>query len=408
MSIGDQSCLLSLMKPHQSLPCARAFVLAAAFALISPSFARADESDARFVPLFNGDDLKGWVVRGGKAQYAVEGGAIVGTCAVKNGGNTFLCTDRDYADFVLELEIKSDHGLNSGVQIRSMAFDRATTYRHGNETIRIAPNRVHGYQVEVDHRQDRRWSGGVYEEARRLWLFPLPTNSPAGQAFKFGDWNKYRIECVGSSIRTWVNDIPAADLIDAETLRGFIGLQVHSAEKPEFQVRFRNVRLKDLGAHQWQTAWDCSSLDALEKIGSADWKVADGVLTGRQSKDQSQAGELRSQAVLSDFTIRMKYKIVNGSFQMQFRPSAKDGTVLTCAVPPNGTNFMTMGEWNTLSATVRQQGNLRWLWSINGRKVSDQTEAQSKPLNFNPSLLFPVGIASEVSFKDFEILAPVQ
>src|SRR5690606_12776035 len=132
----------------------------------------------------------------------------------KGGGNTFLCTRKDYADFLLELEVKADERLNSGIQIRSLYFEEPRTYQFGPREIKVAAQRVHGYQVEVDQNKNRRWSGGIYEEARRLWLFPLPTNSPAGQAFKFGDWNHYRIRCVGPSIKTWVNGVPAADLLD--------------------------------------------------------------------------------------------------------------------------------------------------------------------------------------------------
>ena len=228
--------------------------------------------------IFNGTNLDGWIKRGGKATYAVEDGVIVGTCNVKSGGNTFLCTEKEYGDFILELEIQADNGLNSGVQIRSHCFETNTTYDFGNKTITIPANRVHGYQVEVDHRAGRRWSGGIYDEARRGWLFPLGTNSPAGLAFKIGEWNKYRIECRGASIKTWVNDIPAADFVDAETIKGFIGLQVHSAEKPEYQVRFRNIRLKELGEHSWKPAWNGKNFEEAHILGKGDWKVENGVI----------------------------------------------------------------------------------------------------------------------------------
>src|SRR5687768_14713190 len=75
------------------------------------------EAKEKWTPLFNGKDLKNWVQRGGKAKYAVENGEIVGTSVPKTG-NSFLCTKRDYSDFILELEFKVDPALNSGVQIR--------------------------------------------------------------------------------------------------------------------------------------------------------------------------------------------------------------------------------------------------------------------------------------------------
>src|SRR5262245_33537549 len=73
-------------------------------------------------PLLDGQSLKGWTQRGGVAKYRVENGEIIGT-SVPNTGNSFLCTDKDYGDFILELEFKVHPKLNSGVQIRSQSFD---------------------------------------------------------------------------------------------------------------------------------------------------------------------------------------------------------------------------------------------------------------------------------------------
>ena len=196
-------------------------------------------------PIFNGKNLEGWIQRGGKATYEVTNGVIVGT-TVKGEPNSFLCTTKEYGDFVLELELHADKDLNSGVQIRSHYFDQKTTFVQDGKTNTIPAGRVHGYQIEVDNRPDRRWSGGLYEEGRRGWLQNL-TNNPAAQAaFKFGEWNTYRIECRGNHIRTWVNDVPAVDARDDGAKSGFIALQVHNASQAGWQVRFRNIRLAEL------------------------------------------------------------------------------------------------------------------------------------------------------------------
>lgn len=107
--------------------------------------------------------------------------------------------------------------------------------------------RVHGLQVEIDP-SDRAWTAGVYEEGVRGWLNDLKINEPARKAFKAGDWNRLRVECRGESIRTWLNDVAAADLKDDRVASGFIGLQVHGVGKREAikEVRFRNIRLKEL------------------------------------------------------------------------------------------------------------------------------------------------------------------
>lgn len=359
-------------------------------------------------PIFNGTNLDGWIIRGGKATFTVVDGEIVGTCAVARGGNTFLCTERDYGDFSLELEIKADHGLNSGVQIRSQCFAAATTYDFGNRLIKIPADRVHGYQVEVDHRPERRWSGGIYEEARREWLFPLPTNSVAwqAQAFKFGDWNHYRIECRGASIKTWVNGIPAADLMDAESLKGFIGLQVHSADKPEYQVRFRNIRLRELGQHRWQTAWDCRSFDGLEKKGTATWELQDGILHAVQPAGDVPESRLVGQAGPSDFTIRMKYRVVQGAFRLDFRAETEAHSFVSYnylfSDQVGATNVAKVNDWNTITASYQSR---RMVWNLNGHQLSDTTSGLLHSASPRPGITLAGGQAAEVYFKDFEILS---
>jgi type 1 glutamine amidotransferase len=197
-------------------------------------------------PLFDGKTLDGWVQHGGAARYSAEDGQIVGRCA-PNTPNSFLCTRRDYTNFDLRLEFKVDSGLNSGVQIRSHVFDHATNFTWRERTIRVPAGRVHGLQVEIDP-SARAWTGGLYEEGARGWLNDLKANEPARQAFRAGEWNQFRIECHGTSLRTWLNDVPAADLNDDRVSSGFIALQVHGVgrNQKELQVRFRSLRVRPL------------------------------------------------------------------------------------------------------------------------------------------------------------------
>ena len=183
--------------------------------------------------LFNGKDLTGWKQLNGKAKYTLQNGEIVGT-TVFNEPNSFLVTEKDYGDFIFEFEFKVDSTMNSGVQFRS---ESKADFKNG---------RVHGYQYEIDPSR-RGWTGGVYDEARRDWLYPLDLNPSAKTAFKQGQWNKARIECIGSNIRTWINGIPAAYVVDDMTPKGFIALQVHAIGKKEDegrQIRWRNLRIQ--------------------------------------------------------------------------------------------------------------------------------------------------------------------
>lgn len=138
--------------------------------------------------LFNGKSLSGWVQRNGKAKYSVENGAIVGR-TVYGTPNSFLCTKKNYGDFILEFEFRMDNSLNSGVQFRSESLK---SYNNG---------RVHGYQFEMDP-SPRAWTGGIYDEARRGWLYNMNNNPSAKTAFKKDAWNKARIEAIGTTLRT--------------------------------------------------------------------------------------------------------------------------------------------------------------------------------------------------------------
>ena len=124
--------------------------------------------------------------------------------------------------------------MNSGVQFRS---ESKPEYKNG---------RVHGYQYEIDPSK-RGWTGGIYDEGRRDWLYPLDLNPPAKNAFQQGRWNKARIECIGTVIRTWINGLPAAYLVDEMSPKGFIALQVHAINKKEEegkQISWRNIRIQ--------------------------------------------------------------------------------------------------------------------------------------------------------------------
>jgi len=182
--------------------------------------------------LFDGKSLAGWSTKGGEATYDVKDGIIIGT-TVANTPNTFLTTDKMYGDFILELDYLVDPSMNSGIQIRSNSFPH---YKNG---------RVHGYQIEIDP-SDRAWSCGIYDEGRRKWLATLKDNPKAQKAFKQNEWNTYRIEAIGDTIKTWINGVPAAHLIDEMTASGFIGLQVHSiknADKAGTEIKWKNIRI---------------------------------------------------------------------------------------------------------------------------------------------------------------------
>ncbi|MBC6489574.1 DUF1080 domain-containing protein [Flavihumibacter stibioxidans] len=192
--------------------------------------------DAGWTNLFNGRDFTGWKQLNGKAKYTIENGEIVGT-TVFGEPNSFMATEKEYGDFILEFEFLVDSTMNSGVQFRSLS---SPDYQKG---------RVHGYQYEIDP-SPRAWTGGVYDEGRRDWLYQGYLNPASRNGFRQGNWNRARIECIGNDIRTWVNEVPVAHVVDDMTAKGFIALQVHSIGKKEDegrQIRWRNIRIQTAG-----------------------------------------------------------------------------------------------------------------------------------------------------------------
>ncbi len=221
---------------------ARCHLVAVAVLTTAMALAAAHASAADYVPLFNGADLSGWHTVGGNATYRVENSEIVGSSATSTP-NTFLVTNRDYAHFILELDFKIfDTGFNSGVQIRS---DSLPTHNNG---------RLFGYQVEIDP-SSRAWSGGIYFEGGSPdrpagWLDDLSDNPAARAAFILGQWNHFRIVAHGRRIKTWINDVQAADYVDSDAEaflpHGVIGLQVHSnSSATPLEVRWRNLLIDE-------------------------------------------------------------------------------------------------------------------------------------------------------------------
>ena len=291
------------------------------------------KDDAPWVALFDGDTLDGWTQKGGEALYEVRGNTIVGK-TVHNTPNSFLTTNTRYDDFILELEYKVDPSMNSGIQIRSNSFPY---YREG---------RVHGYQVEIDP-SDRAWSGGIYDEARRGWLYPLDGKPEAQQAFKQNEWNHYRIEAIGDTIKTWVNDVPVAYLIDEKTADGFIALQVHSIgdnQEAGTEIRWRNIRILtdslqkysrassakqiltknqltiDEEKRGWRLLWDGETSKGwrgakLDSFPDRGWIIENGELTVLASggAEAAAGGDIVTVDTYSDFELKVDFRLTEGA-----------------------------------------------------------------------------------------------
>lgn len=290
-----------------------------------------------WINLFNGKNFNNWRILNGTAEFKIANGVITGVSKL-NTPNTFLATREEFSDFILEFEAKMDDGLNSGLQIRSLSKPE---YENG---------RVHGYQIELDA-SPRAWSGGIYDEARRGWLYNLECNPKAKTAYKPQMWNKFRIEALGNHMRVWLNEIPTADIIDELTAKGFIALQVHSIGNDHTldgkTVQFRNLRIKTKNLTQekrplaneipqvsylinqlterekregWELLWDGQTTNGwrgakLDHFPTQGWKIADGILTVMKGAggESEQGGDIVTIKKYKNFELEADFKFTKGA-----------------------------------------------------------------------------------------------
>ncbi len=283
-----------------------------------------------------GNDLSDWEQMGGTATYELVDGMIIGT-TVEDRQNSFLTTRINYSDFILEFEVWLDPSFNSGVQFRS---NSQPDYLNG---------RVHGYQFELDP-SPRAFSGGIYDEARRGWIYPLSRNPKGSQAYRNGEWNKVRIEAIGSNISTWINGVQCARLVDNTTSTGFFGLQVHGIYDPSQKgkmVKWKNMRILTEGLKQfqatpdpevpelsyltnelspneertgWRLLWDGKTSKGWQSAGNSafpekGWDMKDGVLSilATDGKESTGPGDIITVDQFSDFELVVDFKITEGA-----------------------------------------------------------------------------------------------
>lgn len=189
-------------------------------------------------PLFNGKNLDGWTKTGDSAFFIVEEGAIRLHRKANTQEHTFLRTNKMYRDFILELDCKRDPAFQYGILVRAVPAP---------DTAHV---RLYGYQVKIDHDSKRNWTGGIFDDFGNTWrwLYPLTGNTKAQNALKPpGQWDHYRFELIGETIKVWVNDVPATHLLNGKYREGYIALKIHflgdnaALESPAAWVK--NIRI---------------------------------------------------------------------------------------------------------------------------------------------------------------------
>lgn len=329
-----------------------------------------------WVSLFNGKNLDGWKVVNGNAEFKIVNGEIVGT-SICNSPNSFLATTVNYGDFILEYEMKMERGLNSGVQIRSI-----------NDPA-IMNGRVHGYQIECDD-SDRAWSAGIYDEARRGWLYPMEYNQAAKKAYKKGEWNSYRVECVGNTIRTWLNGVACANLVDDMTASGIICLQVHgigtNKEVEGRTVSWRDIRIKTEKLNKEQKKTDAPEVSYLKNSLTKDeqaagWKLLwdgkslNGWISARNGVQPSKGWTIKGDELIAnlpdnkgggDLLTEKEYKNFVLEVDFKFTKGANGGIKYFIQPNSNGAGYSNIGcEYQILDDKVHPDAKA----GINGNRT---------------------------------------
>lgn len=299
---------------------------------------------------------------------------IVGT-TVLSSPNTFLISDKEYGDFVLELEVKiEDTTSNSGIQFRSH-YDAA-----GHE----GKGKVYGYQYELDPSY-RRWTAGIYDEGRRDWLYPLSLHSAAQNAFKLNEWNTVKIECIGNETKTWINNVPAAYMVDTMDKSGVIALQVHSiGENTKLigeKIYWKNIRIKTsslkpssfpkdvyvinnipnyLSPYETQSGWKLlfngKNSDGWRgayknSFPTVEWQIKDGLITVLSSagKEGGTAGDVVTQNQYNAFDL---------SFDFKLTPGANSGVKYFVTLSENNTGSAIGLEYQVLDDSLHPDAKL--------------------------------------------------
>lgn len=182
--------------------------------------------EERWVSLFNGKDLTGWV-KIGKESWTVEDGIIHGRGVTKDYG--YLQTEKSYKDFQLSLQFKCEGDGNSGVFFH-------TAFKPGTAEI------TQGLQFEVDCTINRH-TAGIYGDGRQWIVWPAAENETV---VRLGEWNEYLLEVIGNRYRARLNGVQMVDFTDPtpKSFDGPIALQLHAGGRGN--MKFRNIMIRDL------------------------------------------------------------------------------------------------------------------------------------------------------------------
>jgi hypothetical protein len=211
-----------------------------------------------WISLFNGRNLEGWKMVGSKGIAVVRDGAITCNKVINTPIHTFVCSNEEYKDFILELDVKTDSTYNSGILIRSFEAPKNV------DTCKIA---LYGYTIKIDE-SSRKWTGGIMEHfggSTLTWLYSLGNDQRARDAYRLAKWNHFRIEAIGSQIKIWINGIPVLNMINNKYKSGHIGFKIHYLgnfpDQEKSYGQFKNIRIITKNPQKYIRQMDIKALE---------------------------------------------------------------------------------------------------------------------------------------------------
>ena len=199
----------------------------------------------RFVELFNGRDLTGWVnVNTARDTWTVKDGLLV--CSGQPIG--VMRSEKQYENFVLHIEWRHmQAGGNSGVFVWSEGFvPPGTSLPKGMEVQMLELDWVNLHRTKDGEPQHIGYISGELFGANGLTATPDNPRGSRSMSRELrckgkGEWNVYDVVCVDGTVKLAINGKFVNSIRDSSVRKGYLCLESEGSE-----IHFRNIRILEL------------------------------------------------------------------------------------------------------------------------------------------------------------------
>ena len=308
-----------------------------------------------YVPLFNGKDLSGWVnVNCAKDTFFVKGDEIV-TTGKPTG---FLRTDRQYENFVLEMD---------WMHVNTKEVGNSGLFVWGDPLPAVGTGYTRGIEVQVlvnltYKDKEGRITASSHGDLFSIWGAkckpdrPHPSGAerclPSENHCKGGgEWNHYKVTAKDGVIKLEVNGHEVSGVSECNPRKGYLALESEGAE-----CHFKNLKIKELPTSNPKPE-QCAKLDAGHKAlfdgltldgwkaEKGDWKASDGVFRCAGKTDLTTAKEYTAYEVVFDWKLPEKSKA-----ELEVEVGAKN------TYSYKNSDLSQNGKWHRMTFTVGKDG----------------------------------------------------